>query len=70
MENKNSLLLEAAEEITSLRNKNSLMTARLDMFDQLMQLFHTQPRYADRGMGEDVVWKIKQLIEAENKLPK
>jgi len=61
------LLKGAATEINLLREANHNMAARLDMFDKMMSLFHTQPASRGMGMGEDVVYHLnKKVAELEN----
>lgn len=64
MQTEIDLLKEAAEEISSLRNRNELMNARLDMFDKCMLLLHTSPNYQSQGMGEDLLYKINKHIQS------
>lgn len=60
------LLKESVNEITDLRRQNELMSARLQMFDSMMLMFNTAPNYGNRGMGEDLVWKINKHIESQS----
>lgn len=59
-----SLLTEAAHEITSLRQVNQRMNLRLQMFDDCMLLLKAQLPSTGMGMGEDVVYKIEKAIAA------
>lgn len=59
------LLTEAKQEIVSLRRQNELMRARLDMFDNIMQMLHTQPAYKGEGMSPDLVYAIEKFITSE-----
>lgn len=66
MSNETQMLQTAAMEIRTLRNQNQLMRARLDMFDTLMTVLHTEPaRGAGVGMSPDVVWEIEKYLETE-----
>lgn len=56
------LLKQAASEIKSLRRKNELMEARLDMFDTINMMLHSQPATRSVGMSEDLVWTIEKFI--------
>lgn len=58
------LLQRASNEIKQLRQQNASMAARLDMFDKCMDLFYAQQNRGNMGMGEDITWQIKMLIEA------
>lgn len=62
------LLQQATNEIKSLRKQNELMAARLEMFDTMMRLFHTNPNYGSGGMmSPDVVYEIDKYLESQNK---
>lgn len=64
--NENQMLQEAAAEIKTLRSQNQLMRARLDMFDCMMTVLHTEPaRRGDGLMSPDIVWQIEKHLEAE-----
>ena len=63
------LLLQAKEEIISLRSQNHSMRLRLDMFDNMMLLFNTQPAYHGMTMGEDIARKIERHLENKKKQP-
>lgn len=56
------LLKDAAHEIEMLRRQNNLMRTRLEMFDNMMLLFGTQPAYKVEGMSPDVVFAIEKFI--------
>lgn len=57
----------AIHELRDLRRSNDIMYARLNMFDNIMSLFHTTPDRKSESMSPDVVWKLEQLIEKERK---
>lgn len=60
------LLEDAAKHILSLRRENSIYSARLQMFDDIMLLFRTQPSWGgmmSNGQGEDIVWRIENFIK-------
>lgn len=61
------LLANAAEEIRSLRRENELMRARLEMFDAINCILHTQAASRSQGMSPDLVWEIEKFIEAQPK---
>lgn len=56
------LLEKAKEEIKRLRVENSLMAARLEMFDNMMSVFNAQKLQQGRGMAPDIVYDIEKLI--------
>lgn len=58
------MLQTASSEIKYLRSRNGLMQARLDMFDQVMQVFNVRPPHAgDMCSGPDITFKIDAHIE-------
>jgi len=63
MTEENRLLNEASFEIKRLRKENEVMGARLDMFDSIMALLHTDIARKQVGMTEDLVWKIEKHLE-------
>lgn len=65
MEYVDQLLQQSAQEIKSLRKQNELMTARLDMFDDMMMLFSTIPAQSGRTMSPDIVYEIEKHLEAK-----
>lgn len=63
-----NLLDDAASEIQHLRRDNQLKTARLDVFDQMMRLFHTVPHGSGcGGVSPDVVFELKKRATAIRK---
>lgn len=64
-----SLLQDASNEIKSLRRQNELMSARLSMFDDMMLMFRSEPRYSSQGMSPDLVWAIDKFLNEEKTLP-
>lgn len=64
------LLQEALTEIRTLRNQNQLMTARLDVYDEMMRLFHIEPKYRPHGlMHPDIAYEIDKYLESRNMNP-
>ncbi len=61
------LLQEATIEIRSLRRQNELMRARLDMFDSVNAILHTQVATRNEGMSPDLVFQIEKFISNEAK---
>jgi hypothetical protein len=59
------LLKQAASELRSLRNQNQLMSARLEMFDSLMAVLHTNIATKSQGMSPDIVWAIEKFIDSK-----
>lgn len=65
MEDELNLLKEAVAEISSLRRQNELMNARLEMFDNMIAVLHTQYAHRSQGMSPDLVWKIQKFIDSK-----
>lgn len=63
------LLADAKHEITSLRNRNAIQSARLSMFDDMMMLFTSYPPSTGASCCEDIAWNIEKRLE-QNKLEK
>jgi hypothetical protein len=60
------MLQRANIEIKDLRRKNELMGARLDVFDSMMRLFHTNPNFGTSGMMHpDIAWEIDKYLESK-----
>lgn len=66
MERELELLKQATSEIKMLRGQNQLMSARLDMFDNMMSVLHTDVARKSQGMSPDLVWEIEKFIEKES----
>ena len=61
------LMRAAAAEIRHLRNQNMIMSTRLNMYDQMMALFHAEVPRNGVGMSEDIAWAIDKHIEQKEK---
>jgi hypothetical protein len=60
------MLQHAIGEIKTLRASNQLMSARLEVYDQMMRLFHTQPNYGSHGMMHpDIVYEIDNYLSTK-----
>lgn len=64
------LLQQAVGEIRTLRSQNQLMSARLDMFDSMMAVLHTDVARKSQGMSPDLVWEIEKFLEKEKETTK
>ena len=63
-----SLLSQSIGEIKSLRRSNELMSARLQMFDDMMSVLHGQAGFRDRGgMSPDVVFDLEAALNKTEK---
>lgn len=60
------LFREAISEIKSLRRKNELMKARLDMFDSINAILHTKVAEQNEGMSPDLVYQIEKFITSKD----
>lgn len=70
MEREIELLKSAVAEINMLRNQNQLMSARLDMFDSMMSVLHTDVARKSVGMSPDLVREIEKFVQKENTVEK
>lgn len=62
--NEQQLLASALDEIRTLREQNKFMAARLDVFDNMLRVFHTVPNYGNSGaMHPDIAWEINKHLE-------
>lgn len=59
------LLLRATEEIESLRRRNEILGAKVEVMEFFGVVLNTSPAYRSVGMGEDIVWKIQQRLLKE-----
>jgi hypothetical protein len=59
------LLKQSASTIRQLRRENELMGARLEVYDQMMRLFHTLPVQQYRGMSPDITYDIDKFLESK-----
>lgn len=65
MEKELELLSRANAEIKNLRRQNELMNARLEMFDSINAILHTQVASQSQGMSPDLVWEIDKFISSK-----
>jgi len=59
------LLQRALGEIKALRNQNRLMSARLEMFDNMMCLLHSEPvkSSGQRMAHPDIAYELEKAIQ-------
>lgn len=72
MRQEEELLKRASDQIKGLRQQNSIMGARLNMFDQCMQLVNVRNNTGggDMCVSNDITYEIDRFIEfrdSENK---
>lgn len=66
IQNGRRLLIEASQEIETLRNENERMSYRLKMFDDMMLLIRCSVDQSSMAMQPDLIYKItKHLKETQ-----
>lgn len=66
MSNEEQQLLEkSASEIRMLRSQNQVLSARLNMFDQMMVLLNTQPHQVFAAAGRDIAYEIDRYVKGQ-----
>lgn len=67
------LLQNAVDEIKFLRRQNEMMTARLDVFDSMMAILHTDIARKNQGMiHPDIAYEIEEFLskkEEKDEIP-
>ncbi len=59
------LLSQASNEIKMARQRMAIMSARLNMFDDMMLIFKTQPRQIGESCAPDLVYEIDEFVKKE-----
>lgn len=59
------LLEKSAIEIAQLRNQNTFMSARLNMFDNIMTLLSTNMNRGGMESKSDILGEIQQYLKDE-----
>lgn len=54
------ILNEARHEITSLRRRNEILSAKVEVMDLFACVLHTQPASREQGMSIDIAWQLEQ----------
>ncbi len=65
MDELRDLLQRAASEIKSLRNQNQLLSAKVQVYDDLMALFKSYPNYGNMAMAPDITWEIDRALSPQ-----
>ena len=52
----------AAEEIRSLRRRNEILEAKVEVMNLFAVTLHSSPAYPSVGMGEDAAWLLDKEI--------
>lgn len=60
------LLIDAREEIVSLRRRNEILSAKVETMELLAGFLHAQVTSRAVGMAEDVAWKLQKEIDKLN----
>lgn len=71
MDEQERVMRMAVETIQSLRRRNEILEAKVDVMNLFAVTLHSSPAYPTEGMGEDAAWLLqKQLdkIEADRNL--
>ena len=55
-------LKEAQREITQLRRRNEILSAKVEVMDSFMCVLHTKPAEHLQGMSPDVVFQMEKHI--------
>lgn len=61
--NTKQLLQQASDEIKQLRYENQMMSARLEVFDNVMLLFKSYPRETGIIAKPDICYDIKKYLD-------
>lgn len=67
MEQELELLKRATNEIKMLRNQNQQLSARLEIYDNMINLFRAHPGYGNGIMAPDLLWEIERHISNQTK---
>lgn len=60
------MLQRALSEITTLREQNKIMSARLEVYENLMRVFYTIPNFGNSGlMHPDIAYEINKYLESQ-----
>lgn len=58
------LLIEARQEILTLRRTNEILGAKVEMIDLFALVLNTRPNYPSQGTSADVAWKLQREIDS------
>lgn len=57
----------AIHEIRSLRRTNEILSAKVEVFDSMMQVLHTNPAIRGQGMSPDIAWQMEKHLTEQRK---
>jgi hypothetical protein len=60
------LLENCTHEIKRLRNQNTLMKTRLDMFDDVLSILHAKTPSKGDCFTPDLVFEVEEFIKTKN----
>lgn len=55
-----SILNEAKHEINSLRRRNEILSAKVEVMELFACVLHTQPATREQPMCVDIAWQLEQ----------
>ena len=58
------ILMQAREEILTLRRRNEVLQAQIDVMELFGLTLRTKPNFASVSMGVDIAWELAREIEA------
>lgn len=53
----------AREEILSLRRRNEILSAKVEVMELFALALNTRPAYPTQGMGEDAVYYLQKKLD-------
>lgn len=62
-----SMMETAIHEIRSLRRTNEVLSAKVEVFDSMMQVLHTSPATRNQGMSPDIAWQMEKHLSEQRK---
>lgn len=64
-----NMMETAVHEIRSLRRQNEILSAKVEVFDSIMQVLHTSPATRSQGMSPDIAWQMEKHLLAQREEP-
>lgn len=59
----------AIHEIRSLRRHNEILSAKVEVFESMMQVLHTSPATRSQGMSPDIAWQMEKHLASQKEAP-
>lgn len=63
-ENIKGLLMQARDEIRSLRGQNEILRAKVETMELFACVLNTRPAITPQGYSEDIAWKLQLEIDS------